>query len=108
VVILRRSRAAQNRNLTSGKRLLAHSRDHSDYRLLVGLPAAKPRSWAEVDWMDEHSVGLKNSEVLYLDQVTAYLVTYPSGMVADCQCPDDLPLPSWVKSPTRPPRTAAS
>lgn len=84
---------------TLGRRLLAHSRDREDYRLFVGVPPVNPTSWAEVTRIDNSSVILRDSQVLDLDEVTAYFVAYPGGSLADYQCPNELPVPEWVRFP---------
>jgi hypothetical protein len=86
---------------TLGQRLLAHSRDRSDYRLFAGLPAAAPANWVEVARIDDSSVTFRNSQALDLSEVTAYLVVYPSGTLVDYRCPNGLPIPEWVKYPEK-------
>jgi hypothetical protein len=78
-----------------GERLLAHSRDRSDYRLFVALPSAKPARWVEVEEIDETSVTLRDSTVLPLSAVKAYFVTYPSDSLAVYQCFNDLIVIAW-------------
>jgi hypothetical protein len=79
-----------------GQRLLAHARNRNDYRLFVGVPPADPAAWAEVARIDDSSVTLRNSEVVYLRDVTAYFVVYPRGSLVEYQCEHDLPVPEWV------------
>jgi hypothetical protein len=99
VVLLSRVPATQGKLGTSGQRLLAHSRDRNDYRLFVGVPPAYPTTWAEVGRIDDSSVSLRDSQVLGLADVTAYLVAYPSGELIDYRCPNELPVPEWVTFP---------
>jgi hypothetical protein len=42
---------------------------------------------------------LRDSQVLDLASVTAYFVAYPSGALVDYRCPNDLPVPEWVRFP---------
>jgi hypothetical protein len=90
---------AQGTAGTLGQRLLAHSRDRDDYRLFVGVPPANPKAWAEVVQIDDSSVTLHDSQVLGLAAVTAYLVAYPSGALVNYRCPNELPVPAWVRFP---------
>jgi len=101
VAVVLRSRVppAERTPSTLGQRLLAHSRDRDDYRLLVGVPPANPTAWVEVTRIDESSVTLRDGQVLRLGAVTAYFVAYPSGALVDYQCPNELPLPGWLKFP---------
>jgi hypothetical protein len=93
VVMIRPREAAAD---TPGQRLLAHSRDRNDYRMLVGVPAANPTAWAEVSRVSESSVTLRDSRAVKLSEVTAYLVAYPSGTLVDRRGPDALPMPAWA------------
>jgi hypothetical protein len=86
---------------TLGRRLLAHARDRSDYRLFVGVPSADPTAWAEVTRIEGNSVALRDSRVLSLSEVTAYFVAYPSGALVDYRFPNEIPLPAWVTFPEK-------
>jgi len=99
VAVVLRSRVppTQSKPATLGQRLLAHSRDRNDYRLFVGVPLANPTAWAEVTQIDDSSVSLRDSQELELSEVTAYFVAYPSGALVDYRCPNELPVPGWVR-----------
>lgn len=84
---------------TIGDRLRAHTRDRSDYRLFVGIPPALPVDWTEVERIKGDCVSLKDHPAISLSEVTAYFVAYPGGQLADCRCPDHLPVPQWVRFP---------
>jgi hypothetical protein len=101
VAVLLRSRVprAERTPSTLGQRLLAHSRDRDDYRLFVGVPPANPTAWVEVTRIDESSVTLRDAQVLGLAAVKAYFVAYPSGALIDYRCPNQLPVPGWVRFP---------
>jgi hypothetical protein len=103
VAIILRSRGTSPREApdTLGQRLLAHSRDRGDYRLFVGVPTANPTAWVEVARIEESSVTLRDTRVLDLSEVTAYIVAYPSGTLVDYRCPNDLPVPEWVRFPEK-------
>src|SRR5262245_19721653 len=60
-LMLRPSGTAQGQPNDLARRLLAHSRDRSDYRLFVGLPPTAPTDWVEVAKIDETSVTLKDA-----------------------------------------------
>lgn len=96
VVIALVLRSRSNNAATPGQRLLAHSRDRSDYRMFVGMPANQPTSWAEVSRIDASSVTLPDSNLIKLADITAYFVTYPSGTLADREGPASLELPAWI------------
>jgi hypothetical protein len=53
----------------------------------------------EVARIDDSSVSLRDSQLLDLSEVTAYFVAYPSGALADYRCPNELPVPEWVRFP---------
>ena len=103
VALMLRSRGTSPRATpdTLGQRLLAHSRDRRDYRLFVGVPSANPTAWVEVARIEESSVKLRDNRVLDLSEVAAYFVAYPSGTLVDYRCPNDLPVPEWVKFPEK-------
>ena len=79
-----------------GQRLLAHSRDRSDYRMFVGMPPARPTHWAEVARLNARSIRLRDAREVKPAEVTAYFVTYPGGQLFDFHGGEDLPLPTWV------------
>jgi hypothetical protein len=101
IVTVLRSRIHKNQAKPNslGHRLLSHSRDRNDYRLLVGIPSANPTSWREVSRIDDKSVTLRDSQLLDLSEITTYLVAYPSGKLVEYRCPNSLRIPDWITFP---------
>ncbi len=93
--------APENVPTTPGQRLLAHSRDRNDYRLFVGVPLAKPTAWSEVVRMDDFLATLRNAPAVKLPEITAFFVTYPSGVLVDYVCPNSLPVPKSARLPDK-------
>ena len=85
-------------------RLRALASDRDDYLILVGIPLTSPTDWAEATRGTGDSLVVEGHGHCSISDVTAFIVTYPSGQLIDYEA-NGLPFPESVTglSPSREP-----
>lgn len=74
-----------------GHRLAVLAHQRSDYRMLVGVPPSKPVFWAVVSRVTDDIATVEGHGNIPLEQVNAFVVSYPSGQMIDYELAGLLP-----------------
>ena len=69
--------------LSAEQRLRAYAVQRDDYKFYVGIPFSDPEAWAKVLKVTAQTVVVEDRGEVLLEQIRAFLVTYPNGQVVD-------------------------
>jgi len=64
-------------------RLGIYLKQNRKYQIFIGYPLANPREWIRILNFNQTELSGKNGEKFSLDDVSSFIVTYPSGEIID-------------------------
>ncbi len=76
-------------------RLRTYLKQNRNYQIFIGYPLANPREWIKILNFNQTELSGKSGEKFSLEDVSSFIITYPTGEILDGQLVFD-PLPIGV------------